>query len=144
MPRWLGVDWGRKRVGIALSDELGLIAHPRDTLEPTSLDDLVNSIATIVQSDPVEGVVLGLPQNMDGSEGPSAFTVRQLAERLQAQGLVVHFWDERLSSREADDKLRSVSPKKHRPKSDTDRAAAALVLQGFLTHRRNFPTQENF
>lgn len=132
---YLGVDWGRRRVGVAVSDELGRMAHPLMTLEPKSLAGLVNSLTGLVRERGAAAVVLGLPKHMNGSEGESAHAVRQLAEQLETAGVTVNLWDERLSSWEAEGRLREGGGFA-REKGRVDRAAAVLLLQSFLDRRR--------
>lgn len=132
---YLGVDWGRRRVGVAVSDELGRMAHPLMTLEPKSLAGLVNSLTGLVRERGAAAVVLGLPKHMNGSEGESAHAVRQLAEKLETAGVTVNLWDERLSSWEAEGRLREGGGFA-REKGRVDRAAAVLLLQSFLDRRR--------
>lgn len=132
---YLGVDWGRRRVGVAVSDELGRMAHPLMTLEPKSLAGLVHSLTDLVRERGAAAVVLGLPKHMNGSEGESAHAVRQLAEQLETAGVTVSLWDERLSSWEAEGRLREGGGFA-REKGRVDRAAAVLLLQSFLDRRR--------
>lgn len=132
---YLGVDWGRRRVGVAVSDELGRMAHPVSTLEPKSLTGLVQSLAALARERGVTTIVLGLPKHMNGVEGESAVAVRKLAAELEGAGLTVTFWDERLSSWEAEGRLREGGVSS-RAKGRVDRAAATLLLQSFLDHQR--------
>ncbi|MBL8023982.1 MAG: Holliday junction resolvase RuvX [Elusimicrobia bacterium] len=132
---YLGVDWGRRRVGVAVSDELGRMAHPLQTLEPKSLAGLIQALSDLARDRGASGIVLGLPKNMSGTEGESASAVRRLAERLERVGLPVIFWDERLSSWEAESRLRD-GPGMGRSKGRVDRAAATLLLQAFLDKKR--------
>jgi putative holliday junction resolvase len=134
----LGIDWGRARVGLAVSDELGLMAHPFKTLPAAPLDELVGELCAAARERGAGEFVLGLPLNMDGTEGESARSVRKLSERLQAaSGLPVVLWDERLTSWEADRRLRE-GPRGGGAKASgrRDRAAAALILQAYLDGRR--------
>lgn len=132
---YLGVDWGRRRVGVAVSDELGRMAHPLLTLEPKSLAGLVQSIVDIARQRGASRIILGLPTHMNGTEGESAAAVRKFATDLESAGLSVTFWDERLSSWEAEGRLRE-GGRAHREKGCVDRVAAALLLQSFLDHER--------
>ncbi len=125
-------------MGVAVSDELGRMAHPLVTLEPKSLAGLVESLAALARERSATGIVLGLPKHMNGAEGESAGAVRKLGAHLQSAGFSVSYWDERLTSWEAEGRLREggASP---RSKGRVDRAAAALLLQSFLDHQRAFP-----
>ncbi len=131
----LGVDWGRRRVGVAVSDELGRMAHPLVTLEPKSLAGLVRELAELARGRAATTLVLGLPKHMNGSEGDSATAVRQLAKQLEEAGLRVILWDERLTSWEAEGRLRQGGGGRG-DKGRVDRAAAALLLQAYLDRAR--------
>jgi putative Holliday junction resolvase len=132
---YLGVDWGRRRVGVAVSDELGRMAHPLATLEPNSRAGLVQSLSRLAQERGAATVVLGLPKHMNGSEGESAAAVRALGTELEKAGLKVVYWDERLTSWEAEGLLREGGGSL-RAKGRVDRAAAAILLQSFLDNDR--------
>jgi putative Holliday junction resolvase len=137
----LGVDWGRARVGVAVSDELELIAHPLSTLAAGSLETVARELAALARARAAREVVLGLPLNMDGSEGDSARAARQLAERLRVDaGLPVTLWDERLSTWEAERRLGETRRAKKRGEPGLrDRAAAAVILQSYLDSRKRAP-----
>ncbi len=135
----LGVDWGKVRTGVAVSDELGLLAHPRTFVEETSIEKLAALLADLAKQYRVNEIVMGLPVNMDGSEGESAGIVRDLGERLhKTAGLPVFFQDERLSTWEAERFLShecGVSGKKR--KKVKDQMAACLILQRYLDAKRS-------
>ena len=131
MKPFLGIDWGRARVGVAASDELGLMAHPVETVKVPSRAAVVDRIKAIAERLGAGGVVVGLPLNMDGTEGESALAARAFGAVLgEATALPVHFQDERLTSRS----LAGVPLRKKGP--GLDAAAACLILQGFLNARR--------
>ncbi len=133
----LGVDWGRARAGVAVSDELGRFARPLASLPVSSQEKLSEDIVRLAEREGAEAIVLGLPRNMDGSEGESAAAVRRLAERLSAAGRAVELWDERLTSWEAERFLGAAGPRKRSGKKGAkDRIAACLILQGYLDARR--------
>lgn len=132
---YLGVDWGRRRVGVAVSDELGRMAHPLATLEPKSRAELVKYLVDLAQERRATAFVLGLPKHMNGSEGESAIAVRVLGTELEKGGLKVVYWDERLTSWEAEGRLREGGGSL-RAKGRVDRAAAAILLQSFLDNER--------
>lgn len=136
MKIYLGVDWGRRRVGVAVSDGLGLLAHPLGTLEDLSLDKVADRLVEWAKERQADGVVLGLPRHMDGREGESAEAARRLADQLIQRGLAVQFWDERLTSREAEDRLRAGGASARRRRGKRDQAAAAVILQSFLDAAR--------
>ncbi len=133
----LGVDWGRARAGVAVSDELGRFARPLASLPVSSQEKLSEDIVRLAEREGAGAIVLGLPRNMDGSEGESAAAVRRLAERLSSAGRAVELWDERLTSWEAERLLGAAGPRKRTgEKGAKDRIAACLILQGYLDARR--------
>ena len=104
MGKLLGLDHGDKRFGIALSDAGKVIATPRRVVEGVAA--LWDAIGSLVEEEDIEAIVLGLPLNMDGSEGPRARKVIEFSRELEKRtGLQVYFWDERLSSFEAESAL---------------------------------------
>jgi len=129
--RILGVDFGRARIGIAVSDELGMLAHPVETI-PTSRE-AAKRIAEIVREKNAERVVVGLPRHMNGTAGESAEEVLAFAEKLR--GLVsceVVTWDERLTTVAANRALRDGGQKTRNSRSFVDQVAAQMILQGYL------------
>jgi putative Holliday junction resolvase len=136
--RFCGIDHGEKRIGLAISDPEGTIASPLATLEVRGgLDSQVDSIVEATADEEVAQWVVGLPLNMDGTEGPQAKVVRKFAERLgQISGKPVHLADERLSSRLADEYLQPAELTRKKHKARRDRVAAQIILQTFLDARR--------
>ncbi len=133
MTRWLGVDHGTKRIGIAVSDGAGSIATPVEMVpaEPESL--AIKRIGELVEEYGAEGIAVGWPLNMDDSEGPQGKLARDFAGRTaMATGLDVRMWDERLTSMVADKKLAGHYTRKKR-KARQDAIAAATMLQDFLS-----------
>src|SRR3954447_6358632 len=97
--RALGIDHGDARIGLAVSDELGMLAHPLETIHLKDVADPIARIATIVERDKIGMIVLGLPRNMNGTYGPAAEKVRGFAEALRTRvACEVKLWDERLTS----------------------------------------------
>lgn len=142
--RFLGLDIGTKTIGLALSDVLGMIATPTETLRRGKfMDDSKKLLAMIKQHD-VGVLVLGLPLNMDGSEGPRCQSVRQFAANyLAVQDIDIVFWDERLSTVAAHRVMIDADLSRKRQAEVVDKMAAAIILQGFLDHlsyaKRNAP-----
>lgn len=133
----LGLDVGRKRVGVAGCDRTGLIATGLTTIERKSFADDVAQLHRIVQERQVEVLVAGLPYSMDGSVGFQAKQVQKYAQRLaKALNLPLVYIDERLTSFQAEQLLiaENISPSRH--KSLIDRKAAAIILQQWLDERR--------
>lgn len=137
MPRWLGIDWGGKRIGIALSDLEGREAFGYATLDAHGKDP-IRQILTICDDEYVEDIVLGLPLRSDtGEESETARSVRAFAEQLQARTRIrIHFEDERFTSFAAEQDLKAAGwrPGKD-PKGLVDKAAARVLLQDHLDRR---------
>jgi len=134
--RILALDVGAKRIGIAVSDELGWTAIGLDTLHRGRVREDVAHIARIAAGHAAETNLMGLPLTLDGSEGSQAEYVRDFGERLKKRaGLRVEYWDERLSSVAAEQVLAGQPVRSKRSKGDVDRVAAAIVLQEYLDTR---------
>ncbi len=138
-PRFLALDVGTKRIGIAVSDELGLIAQPVLTLEVhrNRRDDL-RSIARLARRYAVSGIVIGNPLHLSGDESPRALKTKQFASELaELSGLPIHLWDERLTTRQAHEILYEAGHAREEHKKVVDQVAATLILQSFLDENRN-------
>lgn len=135
--RVLGIDFGEKRIGLAISDALGSAAQPLDVVERHSVEDDIERIGEVARRRRVNKIVMGLPLNMHGSVGPQARRVRRFASRLRrALGLDVAFWDERLTSAEAERALLEAGQRRARRRAVRDAVAAAVLLQGYLDSQR--------
>ena len=131
--RTLGVDLGRVRIGLALADDVLRTARPLKVIARTTRAADLAAIAAAAREYEVERVVLGLPLNMDGSEGPSARLARAFAPRLEeALAAPVELFDERLSTFEAETRLRERGVSGKDVRSLVDAEAAAVILQGWL------------
>jgi putative Holliday junction resolvase len=131
--RTLGVDLGRVRIGLALADEILRTARPLSTLTRRGEAKDLAALAEIAREWEVTRVVLGLPLNMDGSEGPSARFARAFAPKLSAAlAAPVELFDERLSSFEAETRLRDRGVSSKDARGMVDAEAAAVILQGWL------------
>lgn len=129
--RILGVDFGRARIGIAVSDELGMLAHPVKTI-PASRE-AARQIAEIVREKNAERVVVGLPRHMNGSVGESAGEALAFAEELRKLlPCEVVTWDERLTTIAANRALRDTGRKTRDSRNVVDQVAAQMILQGYL------------
>ena len=138
--RILGIDYGDQRIGLALSDLTGTLVGRAWTLHEWDLDRAVAAIAAVVKENEVGTLVLGLPKNMDGSEGPRAEKSRAVADRLtEATGLDVVLWDERRSSVEAHAILHANGRKEKKHRANVDAVAASLILEGYLGTRGGGP-----
>ncbi len=135
--RWAGVDYGKRRIGLAIGDPGETIASPARTLEASgSAPGDARLVLRWAGENQVEGLVIGLPLNMDGSVGPQAKLTQAFADQLRAQGsLPVELWDERLTSYQADTLMRSAGLSRSRRKRHRDALAAQVILQAFLDSR---------
>lgn len=134
----LGLDIGRRRIGVAGCDGTGLIATGLTTLKRRSFQDLVADLRHFVNARQAQVLVVGLPLTMDGEEGLQARQVRKVAEGLsQALALPVIYVDERLSSVEAEHLMRAAGQSVAEEKALIDRKAAAIILQRWLDERRS-------
>jgi putative Holliday junction resolvase len=132
MTRALGIDHGDARVGLAISDELGMLAHPLETIHIKDGDPLPR-IVQIVERDKIGMIVLGLPRNMDGTYGPAAAKVRAFADQLKAAvSCPIKLWDERMTTKAAQRGLHAAGRNTKQSRSVIDQAAAQLILQGWL------------
>jgi len=133
--RYLAIDYGIKRTGLAVCDARETIASPLKVL--AGQRRLIEEIEQIVASENIEGIVLGLPLNMDGSQGPQARQVLAFADRLkQRLGIPIYLQDERLSSFGAEEKLQTTGLSRAKRRERLDALAAAEILQAFLDERR--------
>lgn len=139
----LGLDLGKKRIGVAGCDRTGLIASGITTLERTSFNRLVDDLKAIIADRRIEVLVIGLPYRMDGSIGFQARQVQNLAKRLEkALQKPIEFVDERLTSFEAEQQILAANRSPSRDKAAIDRKAAAIILQQWLDNRRRRSTSK--
>ncbi|HDI11737.1 MAG TPA: Holliday junction resolvase RuvX [Candidatus Acetothermia bacterium] len=135
--RVMGLDVGEKRIGIALSDETGTIAQGKGIYRRRTLEEDTKHLAEKVQEWGVVRIVVGLPLNMDGTEGKQARTVREFARALgEAAGIPVELWDERLTSAEAERVLLEADLSRRKRRRMRDELAAVLILQSWLDAHR--------
>src|SRR5947209_7386353 len=133
MKRALGIDHGDARIGLAISDDLNMLAHPLETIHLKEVPNPIAHIAAVVQSKDIGQIVLGLPRNMDGTYGPAAEKVRAFAEKLRAAcPCPLKLWDERLTSVAAQRSLHEVGRNVKDSRKVIDQVAAQLILQGWL------------
>ena len=137
MGRFLGIDHGNKRVGLALSDPMKIIAKPFKTLTYSNSADLMNALKEIIESESVERIVLGLPKGMKGKDTAQTKLVMNFADNLKAQlDIPIELIDERLSSVSAKKALIQQEVKTGYNKGRIDQTAAAIFLQQYLEHIR--------
>jgi putative Holliday junction resolvase len=134
--RVIGLDYGTKTVGVAVSDELMITAQPLETIERKSANKLRQTLArieSIIEEYHVEKIVLGYPKNMDNSVGERAEATEAFKEDLERRtGLEVVLWDERLSTVEAERILIDTGVRRENRKQYIDKMAAAVILQNYL------------
>jgi len=135
--RVLGIDFGRKRIGLALSDSLRMVGTPLETVDGESQKKATRRIREILVENHISEIVIGLPLHMNGDVGELAQAATDFGEKLKKQvpGLVVHMWDERMTSMEAERALQLGDAKAGRKKEMRDQLAAQLILQSWLDSR---------
>jgi putative Holliday junction resolvase len=140
--RLLGVDHGSRRIGLAVGDLETRIAFARPALRPRKGGGEATEVARMARVEGASRVVLGLPRNMDGSEGAQAAAARRFGDALAAAGLEVVYVDERLSTWQARSDLESAGRATTRRSGEVDSAAAAVILQDYLDSLPQPPAQE--
>jgi putative Holliday junction resolvase len=129
----LGIDHGEARIGLAISDELAMLAHPLETIHLKEKTEPLARIAEIVEREKIGTIVLGLPRNMNGTYGPAAEKVRAFADQLRARvPCEVKLWDERLTSVAAQRALHESGRNVKNSRDIIDQVAAQMILQGWL------------
>ena len=135
--RAAAIDLGRVRVGLAVSDELGAIAHTRDSLDGRDTGRLVALLSKVASDEGIDLFIVGLPRTLGGGEGPAARQARAFARRLSRDtGIRVELMDERWTTKEAYRRLAEQGLGQKKARSRVDSAAAAIVLQGWLDRTR--------
>lgn len=134
--RIMGVDYGDARTGIAMSDLLCSIVGTTTVIHSRRDEKTIAEIQKLIQQNGVTEIVVGLPKNMDGSEGPRAQVCREFAAKLEeATGLPVKMWDERRTTVEAHNILSQHNYHGQKRKNTVDAVAAGLILEGYLAFR---------
>jgi len=137
----MGLDLGTRTIGVAVSDVLGTVASPLETVKRTKFTADAARLKQIIAARALGGIVLGLPRNMDGTEGPRAQSTRAFARNLaRLTALPIGFWDERLSTVAAERALLEADTSRKRRAEVIDNVAAAVILQGMLDRLRNLRT----
>ncbi len=135
-PRVAARDLGKARVGLAVADELGLLAHPRPFLDGKSRKALLAALVELAREEKLERFLVGYPLEMSGNEGPAARRALTFAQELaNATGVEIELCDERLTTTEASRKLRAGGVNSREGKARVDGAAAAVILQAWLDRR---------
>lgn len=129
----MGLDFGTKTIGVAITDRLQTVATPRETIKRKKFGVDADAIDRLIVENEISGIVLGLPMNMDGSEGPRAQSTRAFARNLSARiTLPIFFWDERLSTVAAERALLEADMSRKKRAEVIDNVAASYILQGVL------------
>lgn len=133
MKRKIGLDIGDKRIGVAVSDLLGIVANARETYQRTTLERDIDYFVGYAKENDADTFVLGLPVNMDGTEGERVRVTREFGELLKEKsGLTVAYKDERLTTVQAEKMLISADVRRDKRKKVIDKVAACLILQSYL------------
>ena len=134
--RIMGIDYGDARTGIAISDLLCTIVGSTSVIHSRNMEKTLDEICNLVKTSDVGEIVLGLPKNMDGTEGARAQLCREFAQQIQQRtGLQVQMWDERRTTVEAHNILSAHNYHGKKRKNTVDAVAAALILEGYLAFR---------
>lgn len=138
MPRVLAVDWGARRIGLAVSDPEGIIATGLETVDAKSHEDAVERVAGVARDHEVDRAVVGLPLLMSGERGEAAESAERFASDLAARtGLPVDTYDERLTSALSERRLREVGVRTGRARARVDQGAAIALLESYLMRLRS-------
>ncbi|MDD6845432.1 MAG: Holliday junction resolvase RuvX [Lachnospira sp.] len=139
--RIIGLDYGTKTVGVAVSDSLGITAQAVETItrkEENKLRQTLARIEALIDEYNVEEIVVGLPKNMNNTIGERAEACRDFADKLERRtGLPVIMWDERLTTVSADNVLKECGVRRENRKAVVDKIAAVFILQGYLDYKSN-------
>lgn len=142
--RILGIDLGERRMGLAVSDSLGITAQGLKTIQIQKPEDRYTKIMEIIKENKIERLVFGLPKNMNGSLGPQAKKVQEYAQKLGIlANLPIDFEDERLSTVRAEQVLLEANQSRAKRKKSIDRLSAVIILQSYLDHRQSLLKKRN-
>ena len=132
--RILGIDHGDARIGLALSDELGMLAHPLETLDGREkFKAIARKLAELIAAKRIERIVIGLPRNMNGTYGPAADKIRGFTEKLKPLiAIPIILWDERMTTQQAQRNLHEAGRTVKNSRQIIDQAAAVIILQSYL------------
>lgn len=139
----VGLDLGEKTIGVAVSDSLRTVASPLETIRRRKFTADAGHLLQIIENRRIGGIILGLPFNMDGSEGPRCQSTRAFARNLaRLSDLPIGFWDERLSTVAAEKALLEADTTRKRRAEVIDHVAAGYILQGALDRMRHMQTDD--
>lgn len=133
----MGIDYGDARTGVSISDPTGFLAGSPQVISTWNTETLLDELTALAHREKIEEIVLGLPKNMDASQGERAEKCRNFGVMLEARtGLPVIYWDERRTTIEAHAILHASGKKQKKHRKTVDAVAASLILQGYLDFRR--------
>ena len=133
--RLMGIDPGKKRIGIAISDENKIVATPYTTLVKKDYSNFLTETKKIIDENNIKGIVIGNPLNMDGSPGPSSQSAKDLAINLSKNiSVPITLWDERLSSEGSFKLMSGLDVNSSKKRQTLDKNAATFILQGFIDY----------
>ena len=131
--RLLGIDMGSKRIGVSISDENRKIATPYETIQFTNLNNLISRVKEIILENNIKGIIFGLPLNMDGTEGPSAQSVKDKIKLIEKEIIIpIVLWDERLSTVGSFNLSSQLDINVSKRVKNIDQNSATFILQGVL------------
>ncbi len=133
----LGLDIGSKRIGVAVSDELGIISRSLLTIDRKSEEEVNRQLGDIISKDAIKEIVVGLPINMNGSHGPQARSAAAFADKLKSDfNIPVKLWDERMSTMQVERVLIDAGVRRAKRKKKIDALAAQVILQSYLNAQK--------
>lgn len=136
--RILALDVGEKRIGVALSDELGITAQGQPTIQVKSADDAITHVKSLLSKYNISRIIIGFPKNMNGTLGPKSEEISRFADILQAQtDITITLWDERLTTRMAEQSMLEGDLSRAKRKRRIDMISAQLILQSYLDSVQN-------
>ena len=140
MSRFLGIDYGTVRIGLALSDPTGTLASPLPHLENKSISQVRSSLDELIQTHDISRIIVGLPRNMDGTYGPAAEKVRNFISQIQESlRTPIETQDERLTTVQASKQLSQIGLNQKELRKKIDSSSASLILQQYLDRKRLSP-----
>jgi len=134
----LGIDYGNVRIGVALSDEAGIVAFPKESIKNTSKSDVLKRVKELVEAENVSEIVVGMPYSMEGSKSDQTKLTEKFIDFLKVNiDIPIEIYDERLTSIESDVILNTLRLRGDKRKTERDIIAASLILQNYLELKRN-------
>lgn len=133
----IGIDYGDARTGVSISDPTGFLAGSPQVIETWNTEELLNKLTALAAKEKAEEIVIGLPKNMNATQGERAEKCKALGAELQKRtGLKIIYWDERRTTVEAHAILHASGKKQKKHRKTVDAVAASLILQGYLDFKR--------